>query len=223
MTQPTPRPLPARALDTFVSPVRLFRRFGDWTPWFGVLAISTAVAMLAAATQPPEVFLDQMEEPVNRRGAPVEITSPPADIVRYGRMLATFSALVGHPMIAVALAGALTLIFTVLGGGGVPFIRYLALVSHALLIPALGAILVVTAHAVTGAPVDSGLGSLAAAAGLQGGAAEFLRGIDPFHLWMLVVVAIGVATLEGRRSRGQALAILLGVYLAANLATIALV
>lgn len=223
MTPPTPRPLPARVLDTFVSPVRLFRRFGDWTPWFGVLAISTAVAMVAAATQPPDVFLDQMEDPVNRRGAPVEITSPPEDIVRWGRMLATFSALVGHPLIAVALAGGLTLIFTVLGGGRVPFIRYLALVSHALLIPALGTILVVAARTITGAPVDSGLGSLAAGGGLQGGAAEFVRGIDPFHLWMLAVIAVGVAMLDGRRSRGQALAILLGIYLAANLATIALV
>ena len=223
MNDPTARPLAPRVLDTFVAPGRLFRRFGEWTPWLGVLAISTVVAMIAAALQPAEVFLDQMEGAVNRRGAPVEITSPPAEIVRFGRMLATFSALIGHPLIAVALAGALTLIFTVLGGGGVPFIRYLAVVSHALLIPALGTILILVARLAAGAVLEPGLGSVGAAAGLTGGGMELLRGIDPFQVWMLAVIAIGVATLDQRRSRVQALAILLSVYLAANVATITLV
>ena len=41
-------------------------------------------------------------------GTPVEITSPPEQIVLWGRVMAVFSALAGHPLIGFAAAGLLT-------------------------------------------------------------------------------------------------------------------
>jgi len=214
-------PLWVRVVDTFISPGRLFERFGDRSPWLGALAISTLAAMLAAATQPGEVFLEQMEDPVSRMGKPVEITSPPGEIIRFGRYLAAFSAAVGHPIIALAVAGIVTLLFTTIGGGRVGFVRYLAVTSHVFLIPAAGVILILAARWLFDAPIGSDLGTLMAT-GDGSTAGEMLRGIDIFHLWMLAVLAIGVERLDRTRSRWSAAAILLGLYLGANLLTVVL-
>src|SRR5690606_29449060 len=96
------------------------------TPFAGVLALATAIAAGAVAMEPGEYFLNQMEDPVTRRGAPVEITSPPEQIVLWGRMMGIFSALVGHPLLAFAGAGILLLLFRVLLRGSGEFRDYLA-------------------------------------------------------------------------------------------------
>lgn len=210
-------------IETFVAPRRLVShlREVDPAPWLDVLLLTTVVTILAAAMQPGEVFLEQMQDPVNRRGQPVEITSPPSEVVRYGRYLAAMSAAVGHPMIALGLAGTLTLLFGLLGRGEVPFTRYLSLVSHGLLIPAAGVILVLFGRLALESPLETNLAALAPNVGASPGVREILRGIDVFHVWMLLVLAAGVSVLD-RRSELATAAVLLGVYLAANLATAAL-
>lgn len=223
MNSSSPPALGTRVVQTFVAPRALFRTFHHAAPWVDVLVISTVVAMVAAAGQPDEVFLQQVEGAVTRRGEPVEITSPPSEITRYGRYLAMLSALVGHPLIAFAVAGLLTLIFTVLGRGGVDFGRYLAVASHALLIPALGMLVALAAGLATGRLVVLDLAALAPGTGDDGWARRLLLGVNPFHLWMLVVLGLGVGELDAKRSWISATALLVGLYLGLNLATAALV
>lgn len=208
-----PPSLVQRVRDTFAAPRRLFATFRHAAPWFDVLLISTAVAALASAARPAESFLEQMEDPVNRLGRPVTVTSPPADIVRWGRILAAFSALVGHPIVAFALAGILALIFTVLGGGRASFRQYLAVVSHALLIAAAGVLLRLLALLVSGRRLPGGLG--AAAPWLDPGstAARLLTAVDPFVIWMVLVLAAGVEQLDGRRGWARAAVLLLALYI----------
>ena len=217
------RPLGRRVLEVFVAPRRLFAGFDVAPPWLDVLAISTAVAMIAVAAQPEGVFLEQMEGAVNRRGEPVEITSGPAEVVRYGRLLAMLAALVGHPLIAFGVAGVVTLLFTVVGGGSVPFIRYLAVTAHALLIPALGSLLGVALSLVGGDIFPLTLDALVP--GLPEGslAREILAGITPFQIWMVLVLAAGVAALDRRRGWAAAALVLLGTYLAVDVITALLV
>jgi hypothetical protein len=216
-----PPALGTRVVQTFVAPRPLFRTFHHFAPWVDVLALSTLVMMIAVAAQPDEVFLRQVEGAVNRRGEPVEITSPPSEITRYGRYLAMLSALVGHPLIAFGVAGLLTLIFTVLGRGRVDFGRYLALVSHALLIPALGTLIFLAIGLATGRHMPD-LAALAPGDGTDNLAQRLLGGVNPFHLWMLVVLGVGIGELDARRSWGGAAALLVGLYLGLNLATAAL-
>jgi hypothetical protein len=200
--------------QTFTAPARLFVGFNDASPWLGVLAISTLVAMVAAAFLPPEYFLARMEGAVTRLGKPVEITSPPGEIVRWGRYLEVLSALAAHPMIAFGVAGLLTLVFTVLGGGRASFRQYLAVSSHALLIPALGAIVGIAMRLATGDPgAEPTVGRIFSFAGPAVAGNAFLGSLNVFSLWMLLVLGIAVAVLDGRPSWIRPATALLGIYL----------
>lgn len=209
------RPLSRRVRDTFVAPRRLAAAITADTPWVDVLVITTVVAMVAAALLPAEFFLAQVETPVDRLGRPVEVTSPPEEIVRWGRMLQMFSALVMHPMLVVMVAGVVALIFGVLGGGAVDMRRSLVLTSHAFLISALGVLLALGWQIATGAPeVQPSLAWLAGGGGAEGSAAaRYLALVNPFTLWMLVVLGVGVGELDRRRPAAATAAILVGLYL----------
>jgi hypothetical protein len=216
---PLAPPLHRRILQTFVAPRRLFADFHQDTPWFDVLLISTVAAIAAATLLPDDLFLAQVENPVDRLGRPVVVTSSPETVVHYGRYMAMMSAIAGHPILAFALAGLITLAFTVLGGGAGSYRQYLAVVSHALLIPALGTVLLIAANAVVSAPVSFNLALLAPGLSHGGLALRLLAGIDPFTVWMLVVCAAGVAALDRRRSWAGASALLLLLYVALDLST----
>jgi hypothetical protein len=207
-----PRPFADRVRDTFVAPRRLCAGLRDDPRGVDALLLATAVAAIAWALQPAEVFLEQMRNPVTRMGEPVTVTSSPAEIVHYGRLNAMLNALVGQPTLAFMLAGLLTLVFSVLGGGSATFRQYLAVVAHALLIPAAG-MLVLLALRALGA--SAALPSLAGAGAL---AARSLAWLDPFIVWMLLVVAVGVEQLDARRSWGTAAVLLLVLYVASAVA-----
>lgn len=219
MNAPPAPPLHRRILETFVAPRRLFAAFDQDAPWFDVLLITTLAAAAAATLLPDDLFLAQVENPVDRLGRPVVVTSSPETVVHYGRYMAMLSALGGHPVLAFALAGVLTLAFSVIGGGAGSYRQYLSVVSHALLIPALGTVLLVAANAVASAPVSFNLALLAPGLPHGGLALRLLAGIDPFTVWMLIVCAAGVAVLDRRRSWASASALLLLLYFVLDLST----
>lgn len=209
------RALAARALATFVAPRRLFAAFDERTPWFGALFLTILAAMAGAAAQPDEFFLGQMEDPRNRLGRPVEITSGPAEIVRWGRYLAAFSALAGHPLVLLGLAGGLTLGFTLLGGGRGTFREYLPITAHALLVSGLGTLVAVAMRLASGDwAADPTLAGLIAPLLPAAGGSWLLAAVNPFTVWTLAVLAAGVAAVDGRRSWRSAAAVLIGLYLA---------
>jgi hypothetical protein len=214
-------PLPARIKATFLTPSSLPDLLRS-APWLDVLLISTGIALLAVLGAPDEVFLEPMRDAVSRRGEPVVITSPPEDIVRWGRAMTMLGTLATHPMIAIFLAGFLTLVLSSAGGGAGSYRDYLSLASHGLLIPALGTLLALAIRISTGissgwgapAPLpDSGTGSLFETAALA---------VDPFVLWMLVVLALGAARFDGKRPTWRIGLLLVGAYILLVLGTSAL-
>jgi hypothetical protein len=203
-----------RVALTFTAPARLFAAFPGGAPWAGVLLLSTLVAMIAAAAQPPEFFLAQVDGAVNRRGVPVEITSGPAEIVRYGRYLAVMSALAGHPLVVLGLAGLLTLLFG-FAGGRPRFSRYLPVAAHASLVLVLGAVVGIGVRLLTGEPfAELTLAYLFAPLGVDPARQVFLDSINVFSLWTIAVLAIGVSVIDRRPSWLRPFAALLGFYLA---------
>lgn len=216
------RPLADRIMATFVAPRRLVPDFREGTRWLDVLVVSTVVAVISVYLLPEAFFVEQMRDAVSRRGEPVEITSSPGEIARWGRYLGMLTALVSHPLFAIGLAGLITLLFTILAGARTGFRDHLSLTSHAFLIPALGTLLTLPLRYITGrsdAQFTPGLflpdsGSL----GLL-----ILNGVDLFSIWMLLVIALWVGELNPRIGTGRGAATLLGVYLVLNLITALLV
>ncbi len=222
-TEPTSEqlfpPLASRIRDTFVAPGRLAREIRRAAPWVDVLLLSTIVAALTVLAVPDSVFVEQMEDAVTRRGEPVEITSSPAEIARWGRAIAMLSTIATHPIVVFTLAGVLALLFGVIGKGATRFREYLSLTAHAMLIPAAGSIVFLLVSLVTGSEPEAA-GQTAGPGGLISGV---LGAVDPFAIWMLVVLAVGVNRIDPRHPTWRAIGVLLAGYLALLLATTALV
>lgn len=208
-----PAPLPQRIRDTFLRPAALFASLRSHPHWADVLGIATLVAAIAMAAEPAEFYLQQMEDPVTRRGTPVELDSPPSQIVLWGRVMAVFNAVVAHPFLAFAGAGLLMLIFRVMRRGEGSFVQYLSVASHALLITSLGMITTVLLRIVSGNPAM--MPTVGALTGLstQSAVGSVLHGINLFTVWMLVVMGIGVTALEPRSERSGAVGLLIAIYL----------
>jgi len=209
-------PLLARVRATFVAPRRLFSTFSDRPPWVDALGLATFVAAVAAAAEPAEYYLGQMENPVDRRGVPVEITSSPQQIVLWGRVMAMLSAIAGHPMLALAGGGVLLLLFGVLARGGGSFRQYLAVASHALLILSAGMLVTNVVRLALDAPTllpNVGVLLGLPASGLAGAT---LQGVNLFTLWMFGVMGAGAAAIGGRVTTLSATALLWAAYLLLN-------
>jgi hypothetical protein len=205
-------PLGVRIRDTFLAPARLVAGIVPDKPWLDVLLISTAIAVLSVLAMPDEVFLESMREAVTRRGRPVEITSPPEEIVRWGRSIGMLAMLGTHPVVAVTLAAALTFVFSVAGGGAGTFRDYLSLTTHALMIPALGTIVSVTLQLTTASDGDLTLGAFFDPGDRPGLLLASLAAIDPFLLWMTVVLGLCAHALDPRHPRIRSVLLLVGGY-----------
>lgn len=196
-----PAPLFRRVAAVFVAPRDLFEQFREHTPWAGTLAISVAVAMVAAASLPASYFADQLRNPVDRLGRPVEVTSSLQTAVLWGRILLAFSAAVMQPLIGFVSAGVLTALFTGLLGGEARYPQYLALVSHVLLIPAFGTLVGLAFSLLQGGvPVEPSLALLLPALDRGGPIFHFLDALNPFTIWALVLTAVGVSTVNRDQS-----------------------
>jgi hypothetical protein len=216
------RPLSERIIATFVAPRRLLPDFRGGTRWLDVLVISTAIAVLSVYLLPESFFVEQMRDAVTRRGEPVDITSSPAEIARWGRYLGMLTALISHPLFALALAGVLTLLFTVLGRAQTDFRDHLSITSHAFLIPALGSLLAIPLQLLTGNP-EARFTPALFLPDPSSVPLLVVSGLDLFTIWMLVVIAIWVGELNSRIGAGRVAAILLGLYLVLNVITAVLV
>jgi hypothetical protein len=210
-------PLHRRVLDTFISPGRMFAGFGDNPPWAGALAIAVVLGAAAVLLIPEQVFIDQMENAMSRRGEPVTIDSDAATIAKFGRIMGAIGALIVQPVVTFGIAGALTLVFSLILGGRATYRQHLAVVAHALLITTAGALLALGLGATFGQVVHFSLAL--AVPFLEEGTYLYrvLEGIDVFALWMVSVMGLGVSVLDDRRSWASAAGILLGVFLAIRL------
>jgi hypothetical protein len=184
-----------------------------------VLALLTvvsfgAMAALLATDVGQVALVDQWERTALAFGQTVDDAryAEMLRLSRYGVPYAAASAVVRGPAAAVALAAVFYGVFSA-RGRRVTFAQTLAVVAHAGVILAL--------RDVVAAPVNYARESLASpvtfvslAGMLDEGspAARFLALLDPFVLWWLAVLAIGLAVLYQARVRVMVLT-LLGLYL----------
>jgi ascorbate-specific PTS system EIIC-type component UlaA len=160
-----------------------------------------------------------MSDAVNRRGQPVDITSHSCRDRALGSLpWHAHGPGLTYPLFALALAGLLSLAVRTLGDQGTTFRDHLALASHAFLILALGSLLAIVLQRITGDP-DAFFTPALFLPDSASLPVRILAGIDLFTVWMLSVVSIWLGALNPGHGATRFALILLGLYLALNVAT----
>jgi hypothetical protein len=197
--------LPLRVLNVFVAPGELMAGLKDRPAWAGALLLGAVVVALSAILLPTEIFMATVREATLERGGSVpDNLESMAGLVRIGGVVAGF---VSWWIIAAIMAGLLTLIFAFMLGDRGTYRQYLAVIAHAFLISAVGALAILPLRiAAQDASMLLSVGTFMPF--LEDGyPARALRLLDLFGLWSWAIVGIGVAALEPKRTVGVAIAI----------------
>lgn len=195
--------LPKRLVQVFVSPGELFTALREKPAWFGALAVVGALAILSVALLPTELWVEFSRNQLIERGQEV-----PAGFEAQGAVIRIFSIIGGGVaffIMAFLTAGIVAFFFSFLFGDEGRYVQYLAVVAHAFIISAFGALLLVPLKISQGDPsITLSLGTFAYF--LEDGyLARVLRLLDLFALWAYAVMAIGVTKIDPRRSLGFAM------------------
>jgi hypothetical protein len=198
--------------SVFSRPRQLFGSFGEDAPWVGPLALSVIAGVLVIALLPNSVFYEAMQGATTRKGVPVEITSTPAVVAAFERVRLSMGVVATQPLLALIIAGTVSAVARGVVGWGASFRQYFAVTAHVLLISAAGAVLALGVQAATG---DWGWQpSLAALLpGAEGMAVRVLANVNPFTVWMLAVLGVGVAAVNQRERGWLPAALLVAAYL----------
>ena len=187
-----------------------------WVGLVTVLAVVTAAGQaLLFQTEVGQVALvDQWERTSIAVGQPVDDAryAELRALSRNGPAYGVATGLAGGPLLTVALAGVIALVFRTRDGRNVSFSQVLAVVAHASVILALRQLVaapVAYAREATGGATS--LSVLFPALDVSSFAGRFVGTLDMFVMWWVVLLALGVGILYGRRARSVAVAFL-GVY-----------
>jgi hypothetical protein len=212
---PINQPLLQRVAGVVRHPRNTFRAVVSNPTWGTLLLLTTVVSLAAGvALMQTEVgrqaLVDQWERTTAAFGRPVDDAGY-AELQelseRGAAAYAAASAIASGPVLAIAMAVLLALV-----ARGTTFTQRMAVVTHAGVILAL--------RQLVAAPISYVRESTASATSLASWfpmldevspVARFLGALDVFVIWWVIVLAIGVAVLTGRRTRIVAGA-LVGVY-----------
>lgn len=207
-----------RLIGVIRCPRTTFRAVAASPRWVGlvmILAVVTAASQaLLFQTEVGQVALvDQWERTTLAFGQPVDETryAEFQALSRKGPLFGVAIALVGGPVLTLVLAMVIALVFR-RGNPNVSFSQVLAVVAHASLILAIRLLVsapVSYAREATGGATSLGLWFPTLDAASFAG--RLIGALDVFVLWWVVLLAIGVGVLYGRRIRSVAAAFL-GVY-----------
>jgi hypothetical protein len=207
-----PASLLGRARSVFTRPRQLFYTFGEDAPWAGPLVVSALAGVLVIVLLPNSVLYEAMLGATTRKGVPVEITSTPALVANFERIRLSMGVLAVQPLMAVIIAGAVSLVARHLFGWGASFRRYFAVTTHVFLISAAGALLAFGVQAATGEwSWQPSVSPFATAADTLAG--RVLASVNPFTIWMLGVLGVGIATVNDREGGWLPAVLLIAVYL----------
>ncbi len=214
MSEPEPfplSPLPSRLLQLFFSPGALFQGLRERPVWGLVLLLGAVMVAVSVALIPVDLWIQMMREQAVDRGQDL-----PAGFGGAGPLFRAFSILggvVGWLVMAFVLAGILFVIFAFLLGDEGRYTQYLSVVSHALFISAVGALLTVPLKIAQGDPtLTLSVGTFAAFLE-EGYLFRVLKLLDLFGLWGYGVMAVGVSKIDPRRSLGSSMVVLFGLAL----------
>lgn len=203
--------LPRRLLLVFVAPGAVFARLREDPVTFATLMVGAALVAASNLLIPLEIWEGAVREQLLEAGQ--DFPDDLGTVAQVGRIAAVLGAFVAWPLFTLAAAGAYLALFVFGMGYEGRYRQYLSVVAHALLVPAVGALLMVPLRIVTEDPQFSLTVGLLAPFGEEGFLPAFLGLLDLFNLWAWALVGIGAATLDGRRGAGTAAAAAVGLAL----------
>lgn len=201
--QPSVPSLPSRILQVFFSPGELFAALKGNPVWFAVLLVGGIMAAASVAFIPTDVWVEMTRTQMLEAGQEM-----PPGMDGAGAIVRIFAILGGGFFFfvwAFLLTSIVTLVFSFLFGGEGSFRQFLSVVSHASIIMALGAVVVLPLRLAQGDPtVTLSLGTFAFFLE-EGYFLNVLKMLDLFSLWAYAVMAVGVTKMDPKRSLGFAL------------------
>jgi Yip1 domain len=216
-----PLSLPARAIGIITAPKDTFEAVAAHPRWLGVLVFCTLVIATCAALPMTtdagkEATLRQQVEGMESFG--MTVSDQQYEGMRRGMAIVPYTTgaavLVFTPLMTLAFAGIMFLIFNVMMGGDRSFKQMFAVFSHAMVISALQQLFTGPLNYFRGAVTSAtNLAVLLPMVDPKSFAGRVLAMTDLFLIWYLLVLAIGLAVLYRRRTQPIAWT-LYGVYAA---------
>jgi hypothetical protein len=199
---PSPIPsLPTRLLQVFFSPGELFAALRGNPAWFGALAVAAVLVALSMYLIPADLWMQMAREQAIQAGG----EAPPAAATAIMRVFGILGAGIGLFIWAFIMAGILTLFFRFFFGDEGSYKQYRSVVAHALVIGALGSLLLTPLRIMQGnVQLTLNVGTFFSFLE-EGYLLRVLKMLELFGLWGMVVMAIGVTKMDPRRSLGSAL------------------
>jgi hypothetical protein len=216
-----PLSLPARFIGIITAPKETFQSVSAHPRWFGMLLICTVLIAVCAALPMTtdagkEATLRQQVEGMESFG--MTVSDQQYEGMRRGMAFAPYTTagavLVFTPIMTLAFAGLMYLVFNVMMGGDATFKQVFAVFAH-------GAVISTLAQLFTG-PLNYFRGAVTSATNLavllpmvepKSFVGRVLAMTDLFLIWYILILAIGLAVLYRRRTQPIALT-LYGVYAA---------
>lgn len=221
---PAGEPLPnlaVRAGQVFYAPGALFDRLRARPAWVGAVGLLVGLSLAATVLLPTELLVEAMQAGVPPDADPEAARSVEDFAESTLFQVFRFGGAVVFPLLqALVLAGLVMFIFNLVLGGSASFEQALSASAHALIIYAVGSLLVVPLILQTGDPETLlALDLLVPGLDPEAFLGRFLGGLNVFALWSAAVLGVGVGQLYPARSAGSSAALLVGLYAAAKLLT----
>jgi hypothetical protein len=206
-TAPLPS-LPGRTMLTILSPVKLFEALRREPVVWGAVGLGALLVATGNLLIPTEIWDDAMRRQALEMGS--DMPGAEGTAGRIAKVAAVAGAVVAWPLLTLILAGFYTLVFRVGMGHGGSYRQYLSVSSHALLIPAIGVLLLLPLRIHTGDPQLSLTLGLLVPVPEEGFVRTFLELQDIFNLWAYALVGAGAAVLGEREGVGSSVAAAVG-------------
>jgi hypothetical protein len=209
----------SRALGIITSPGATYRSVIAYPRPAAILLVVCVVTGLATAIpqfteRGRQAALDlqvQQAERFSRQPVPPQAYEEMERLSRYGGWFSLGTMFFALPALSVVTALVYWVVFNTILGGTASFKQVVAIVTHALVIFALGAVVAAPIQHVQGTISPAGPFNLHALAPmLESGtfAADLLASMNVFAVWQLIVTAIGLGLLYQRRTTGIAIGLL---------------
>lgn len=210
-------PLPnlfVRVGELLLAPGRLFDRLRERPAWIGAVVLMVVIGGLTTWLMPEELLREAatMNMPADAAAEQVETAA------RFARVGGYVGSVLGPPVAVAALAGVLLFVFNVVLGGTAGYRQLLSVGAHAMLVPALGGLLVLPLM-IAGNDPSVALALHLLVPGLEEGFLyRLLHGLNVFGIWATVLLGLGISRLYPERSFGGSAATVLALYLVMKLA-----